>query len=186
MRKNEKLNIIDRAIKNIELCRCYFSYDENYFYYYPHVVNDKFILGQEEDDFILDGYAIRKISHLTKVEIKDDKCNDINKLNGLTLELKNPDIDISSWESIFLSLKQLDTFVIIQDERNGNYSIGIIEKVLKNKIYFLEFDADGIWSDDKLEIPYSSITSVKWNTRYDTVWKAYFSNNTLKSTLSDF
>ena len=181
MKKYEKLNIIEQAIRDVELCRCYFSYDDNYFYYYPNAVNGKFILGQEEDDFILDGYTIRKISHLKKVEIKDDKCNEINKLNGLTLKVKNPKIDISSWQSIFLSLKELDTFVIIEDEINGNFTIGVIRKVLKNKIYFMEFDADGKWSDFELEIWYSSITSVKWNTRYDTVWKEYLLNKTLKS-----
>ena len=69
MKKDEKISIIRTAIEHVDICRCYFQYDPDYFYYYPNAVNDKFILGQEEDDFLLDGYAIRKISHLKKVEI---------------------------------------------------------------------------------------------------------------------
>ena len=176
MKRQEKIDIIEKAIKNTEICRCYFSYDENYFYYYPNAVNEKFILGQEEDDFLLDGYAIRKISQLRKVEVKDDKCDEINKEIGLKSQIKKPDVDIFSWQTIFQSLKKLDTFIIVEDSINEDFTIGIIKKVLKNKVYFLEFDADGIWGDYEVEIPYTSITSVKWNTRYAITWEKYLKN----------
>ena len=136
MKKQEKIELIQKGINDTSICRCYFTYDQNYFYYYPHDVNDKFILGQEEDDFQLDGYCIRKISHLKKVEIKDDKCNEINKMYGITNQLVNPNIDITSWQTIFLALSQLNGFIIIEDEFNDQFAIGIIEKVFKDKIYF--------------------------------------------------
>lgn len=173
MKKQEKITLLERAIANIELCDCYFSYNENYFCYYPNAVNGKFILGQEENDFLLDGYAIRKISHLKKVKLKNDKRNEINKELGVTAQIHPPKIDISSWQSIFHSLKALNDIIIIEDEFNGEFSIGVIKKVLKNKLYFLEFDADGIWNNHQIEIPYSAITSVQWNTRYATGWKKY-------------
>ena len=47
MTKQEKIALIERAITNIEVCRCCFSYDNNDFYYYPNAVNGKFILGQK-------------------------------------------------------------------------------------------------------------------------------------------
>ena len=177
MNKREKINLLQRAIYSVELCRCCFSYDDNCFYYYPNAVNDKFILGQEEDDFLIDGYGIRKISHLKRVDIKEDKCNEINKLLGITAQLQNPNIDISSWQSIFNDLKALDEIVIIEDEINEKFIIGTVKKVFRNKLYFLDFDADGVWSDCEIEIPYSSITSVQWNTRYTTAWKTYFKNS---------
>ncbi|MBE7093987.1 MAG: hypothetical protein E7367_04780 [Clostridiales bacterium] len=173
MTKQEKLALIERAIANIEICCCYFSYDNNYFCYYPNAVNQKFILGQEEFDFLLDGYSIRKMSYLKKVKIQDDKCNEISKELGITAQVQNPEIDISSWENIFHSLKALNDIIIIEDEINEKFAIGIVQKVLKNKLYFLEFDANGVWNDCQLEIPYSTITSVKWNTRYITAWKKY-------------
>jgi len=177
MKKQEKLDLIRFAIETPQLCRCYFTYDDNYYYYYPNAVNEKFLLGQEEDDFILDGYCIRKISHLKKVEIKDDLCNTINKFNGTHELIKMPPVDISSWQSIFTSLKALDCFIIIENEIEGKFLIGVVEKTLKNKLYFKSFDADGIWDDVGLEIPYSQITTVKWATRYADVWQNYLQQN---------
>lgn len=174
MKKQEKMDIISSAMINQELCRCYFTYDENYYYYYVNAVNHAFILGQEENDFLLDGYCIRKLSQLKKVEIKDDKCNEINKMLGVIDQIQMPDVDITSWQTIFNSLKVWNGFVIIEDEINGQFTIGVIEETLKNKLRFKEFDADGIWSEENLEIPYSTITSVKWGTRYAKAWEWYF------------
>lgn len=173
MKKQEKLDVIQKGIEETALCRCYFTYDSNYFYYYPNAVNDKFLLGQKEEDFLLNGYCIRKISHLKKVEIKDDKCNEINRMFGITEQVKHPSIDISSWQTIFKALAQLDTYVIIEDELHDQFAIGVIEKVFKDKLYFKPFDADGVWDEDGLEIRYSQITCVQWGVRYAEYWKRY-------------
>lgn len=173
MKKQEKINLIQKAIQETVICRCYFVYDQNYFYYYPNAVNEKFFLGQEEDDFLLDGYCIRKISQLKKIEVKDDKCQEINKLFGITEQVVDPGIDISSWQSIFESLSKLDTYIQIEDAFGEQFAIGIIQKVLKDKLYFKHFDADGIWDEADLEIRYSQITSVCWGTRYAQYWKRY-------------
>ena len=173
MKKQEKLDLLQKAIAQKEICRCYFTYDDVYFYYYPNAVNDKFLLGQYEDDFLLDGYHIRKISQLKKLEIKYDLCNTINKFIGTQEHIKMPDVDITSWQTIFDSLQKLDRFIIIEDEINEQYAIGVIEKTFKNKLHFKPFDADGIWEDKSWEIPYSQITSVKWATRYADTWERY-------------
>ena len=178
MKKQEKLEIIRRAISETDICRCYFTYDSNYYYYYPNAVNDKFLLGQEEDDFLLDGYSIRKISQLKKVEIRENLCNAINKQIGLHLQVKMPPVDLSDWKHIFDSLKALGCFVIIEDELQGEFAIGTIEKTCKNKLFFRSFDADGIWDEESFAIPYSQITTVKWATRYASVWQAYLQSNT--------
>ena len=165
--------MIQKAISETEICRCYFTYDDSYYYYYPNAVNDKFFLGQEEFDFLLDGYSIRKISQLKKVEIKGDLCNVINKYIGLHERIKMPPVDISNWKSIFDGLMAMDCFVIVENEINGEFAIGTIEKTLKNRLLFRSFDADGVWDETAFEIPYSQITTVKWATRYSTVWQTY-------------
>lgn len=177
MKKQEKIDLIEKSIAEKEICRCFFSYDPGYFYCYPNAVNDRFVLGQEEDDFILDGYFIRKISHLTKVEIRKDGCNAINRLIGTADQVIHPGIDISDWRSIFEGLSKLDTFVIIEDQIGMRFAIGVIKKVLKNKLYFKKFNAKGVWDEDEWEIPYSQITGVEWGTRYDVQWKNYLEQN---------
>lgn len=173
MKKQDKLDIINTSIRNAEICRCYFTYDPNYFYCYPVNVNDKFVLGQNEDDFLLDGYSVRKISHLRKVEIKDDCCNIINKNNGITNGIVKPDVDISSWKTVFDSLKKLNTVIIVEDEINGQFAIGYINEVKKSSVFFKHFYANGVWSDELFNIQFSSITSVSWNTRYCINWENY-------------
>jgi hypothetical protein len=174
MKKQDKIEVINKGIVDVEICRCYFSYYDSYVYYYPNAMNDKFILGQQEDDFILDGYWIHKISDLKKVEIKNDKCNEINKLNGLTKNVVMPIIDITSWETIFISLKEINRFVIVEDVTNDEFLIGLIDKVYKKKIRFKAFDADGQWQEGTWDIPYSSITNIAWDTRYTKNWEMYF------------
>lgn len=174
VKKQEKIDLLQECIQKTNICRCYFSDDPGYFYSYPMAVNEKFLLGYEEDDFILDGCFIRKISHLKKVEVKTDKCHEINKMFGVTDQLADPGIDISCWQSIFQALARLDTFIIIEDSVNGQFAIGTIQKVLKNKLYFKHFDANGVWDDGELVIPYSQITSVEWGSRYAVYWKRYF------------
>ena len=178
MKKQEKIDVIQQGIREKEICRCFFSYESAYFYCYPNAVNDQFVLGQEEADFILDGYFIRKISHLTKVEIRKDRCNAINQMIGVTDQVMHPGVDITDWRSIFEGLSILDTFVIIEDQIGMRFAIGVIKIVLKNKLYFKRFNAKGVWDEDEWEIPYSQITGVEWGTRYDVQWKNYLEQNT--------
>ena len=60
---------------------------------------------------------------------------------------------------------------LIDDE--CEFAIGKIDKVLKTKVLFKHFDADGIWQDDCYEIPYSQITSVTFASRYVDVFSKY-------------
>lgn len=172
MKKQEKLDLLRRAIEHPTLHQYFFTYDLECIFY-PLAVNDKFILGQKENDFVLDGYHIRKLSQLRKIKALPKKYNELCEAVGLPSKLKAPDIDISSWQSIFEGLQKLDTFVIVTNDLHENFAIGTIQKATKSKLLFNAFDPDGCWYEEPLEIPYSSITAVRWNTRYDLVWKQY-------------
>lgn len=177
MKKSEKLEYLHRAAGTYNLCRCYYLYDENYWYFYILGHSDTLMLGVEEDDFILDGFQIRKISDLKKIEIKDDVCVKINEQNELLRHVENPKVDLSSWQTVFASLKLLRGFVIIKNERfesgEAFFRIGTIKASGRSSAVITPFDADGNWLDD-VEIPYSSITSVTFGDRYSKTWQKYF------------
>lgn len=177
MKKELKLSLLNKSKTEKVLVRVYFKYDDHYYYYYVNDVNDKLFLGQEENDFQLDGYHIRKISHITKSEIKDDLCGKINEWNGVTDQIRSPDINISSWHSIFEKLKDRPGFVIVEDEINEQFCIGKIVKVNKSSLIFYHFDANGIWQDEMITIPFSSITHVAWNLRYTNNWYDYLNRD---------
>lgn len=106
MKRSKKISVLRECVEKHHICRCFYEYDKSYWYYYINDFNDKFVLGQEENDFELNGYTIRKIDELQKAEIKNDVCEEINRLNGVAEQIKAPKIDISSWKSIFNSLRE--------------------------------------------------------------------------------
>lgn len=90
MKKQGKIQLIQRGIERTSLCRCLFAYDQHDFYCYPNAVNDKFLLAQKDDDFLLDGYCIRRMSQLKRVEIRDDTYQRIHALYGIVDQVVNP------------------------------------------------------------------------------------------------
>lgn len=160
--------------KNRILCRTYFKYDENYFYFFPLEVSDKFFLGVEEDDFILDGYTIRRIKDIKKVEHKNDICLEILKKEGVTDNIEVPDIKLKSWKSIFKELRKMDRNIIIEKEYiDGAFYIGRIEEVYSDYLIFRHFDGDGNWLSRPYRIFYEHITSVTWGSRYVDIFSKY-------------
>ena len=165
------------AIQSKDLCRMFFKYDLNYYYYFPLQMSDKLFLAAEEDDFIIDGFSVRRFCDLKKIQIKDDKCIEILKKEGIPQNISAPEHNLTDWHSVLLSLKELNKNIIVEneslDENEREYAVGHIEKVLKNKILFKHFNADGIWQENLLEIPFSKITSVTFGSRYVEVFSKY-------------
>ena len=173
MKKLEKIALLSSGIGKEVIVRMYFRRIPYYFYYYVHAVSDRLVLGQEEYDFQLNGYHVRKLSQLTKAEIKDDLCPKINIWNGVVKGLKAPIVDITSWRSLLSSPILQNRFVIIEDEANDQFDIGLITKALSRHVRFLHFGSDGVFDEEEIEIPYSTITHVSWGTRYAEQWYSY-------------
>lgn len=184
MKKIDKLNMLHNSIGTYNLCRCFFNYDPNYWYFYILGVSENLVLGVEEDDFILNGFQIRKISDIKELQIKDkdDICTRINEEKSLLDGIKVPKIELSSWKTVFESLKPLHTLVIVENEKTDNdnnfFYMGYIAEIKQSYIIFSAVDADGVW-DDNVKIPYSEITSVTFNDRYSQAWQKYLSNEQL-------
>lgn len=178
MKKTDKIKLLHNSLGTYDICRCFFVYDPNYWYYYILDHSDKLLLGIEEDDFILDGFQIRKISDLKKVEIKDDLCKKMNEENQVLAEVKKPEINLSSWKTAFESLKALNIFLIVENEKTYSddsfFYLGYITDIKESCIIFSSIDADGVLNDN-VKIPYSKITSVTFNDRYSKTWQKYLS-----------
>lgn len=178
MKKSDKINLLHDALCTYQLCRCYFEYDPNYWYFYILDHTDKLLFGVEEDDFMLDGFQIRKISDLKKIEIKNDLCMKINEEINLLANISKPPVDLSSWKTVFESLNALNVYLIIENENTDKdedfFYLGYITAVNDSYIVFSSVDADGEWYDN-IKIPYSKITSVTFNDRYSKTWQKYLS-----------
>ena len=177
MTKKEIKEIIKNGITPIKLVRVFMSYDANYRYYLPLKASDKLFLGAAEDDFILDGYCVRRFRDVKKAEVKDDKCLEILHREGIVGALACPEVDVTDFYTVFSSLQKLGRNVIVEkgslDEELWEFTIGKIERVCKNKVYMRGFDADGIWDEEPTEILFSNVTSVTFGSRYVEVFSKY-------------
>ncbi|MCM1197203.1 MAG: hypothetical protein NC310_09085 [Roseburia sp.] len=177
MKKIDKMNCLNDSKGTYNLCRCYFNYDSYYYYFYIMDCSSKFLFGALEDNFCLDGFQIRKISDLKKIEVKDDLCIKMLEEKNILVDLEAPSIDLSSWKTILESLKSLNILIIIQDEIEGEFYMGYIHKIENSSIHFYRVDADGVWYEG--DIPYSCITSVTFNDRYSKTWQEYLLKHNL-------
>lgn len=177
MTKAEIKDIVENCRKEKKVCRVFLRYDVNYRYYFPLLVNDKLFLGAEEDDFLIDGYAIRRFRDVTKAQIKNDLCATILNREGIADSLELPDVDITNWEMVFKSLQKINKNVIVEKESlnadDSEFVIGKIEKVCKHFAYIRHFDADGVWQAESYKIPYTGITSVTYASRYIETFSKY-------------
>ena len=173
----DKRNLLRESKGTYNLCKCVFSYTPNSaWYFYIVDCTDKLFYGAAEQDFILNGFEIRRISDLKKIEIMDIGYAKINEENKLLADLKKPQLDLSSWQTVFESLKALNVYVIIENENTKEdldfFHIGYIKDVKESCVIFSSFDADGEWTENII-IPYSKITTVTFNDRYSTTWRKY-------------
>ena len=177
MRKCDIKELMKKAINPRKMCRVFMKYDAYYRYCFPVLVSDKFFLGANEDDFILDGYTISRFRDVEKVEIKDDKCLEIIIAEGVIDKIVVPDLNLTDWYSVFVSLQSMNKNIIVekedQDDDECIFAIGRIDRVTKTKVYFKHFDANGIWEEELWEIPFTEITSVSFGTRYVETFSKY-------------
>lgn len=177
MKKSQIRELVKSAAENINVINAYFRFDTVYYNLIPLTINDKLFLVINEDDFIFDGYSVFRFKDLTKAKIKNDMCDKILKSEGLTTNVAVPNIDISDWKSVFESLKKMKRNIIVEkqtiDRNDSEFVIGRIEKIYKNFAYVWHFDADGIWDDSPIRVPYTQITNITFGSRYVDTFSKY-------------
>lgn len=180
--KDEILSVLRDAEGSYELLRCCFYYDEDVEvvrnFYIPGYSED-FVLGIIEDDFILNGFEIRKLSDLQSVEVKDDLCMRINQEQGILENLQIPEVDLTSGRSICESLLKWNEFVCIENECTNDDEdflyMGELKSAESDYLVLRPIDADGIWEEER-RIYYDRITCITLGDRYTSVWSEYIKN----------
>jgi hypothetical protein len=160
-----------------QVCNVYFWYDRHYWNLIPLALGEELFLSAEEDDFVLDGYTIRRFCDLDDVVAKDDKCTEILQKEGVLDALQTPPVGVASWEAAFKDLQRLGGNVIVEAERpdadESDFIIGRIEIVLKQSVFVRHFDADCVWQERPEKIYYGDITSVTFASRYVRIFSKY-------------
>ncbi len=177
MKKSDIKQLINKSIEQRRLCRIKFDYDDNTWFVFPLLANDKLFLCANEDDFILNGYSIRRFKDIEKTEYQDGKILSMIKAESIDAKIIVPDVNMTDWQTIFTSLKELNKNIIVENEKaeenEDSFIIGRIIKATKSKVVIQHFDADGIWEEEFYEVPYTRITSVSFGTRYVETFSKY-------------
>lgn len=178
MTRSEIKIVIEEAKDQKLICNINFKYDANYFNMIPLICGEQLFLCAEEDDFILDGYSLRRFKDIKKIKAKYDKCDEILKNEGVLIT--TPEIEINCWSSVFQSLKNRNKNIIVEKEtlydKDSEFVIGRIDKIYKNCAYIYHFDADGIWDEEPTRVPFNEITSVTFGSRYVDIFSKYVGN----------
>jgi hypothetical protein len=168
---------VQRGIEQRELCRFYMWYDENYFYYFPLAMSRTLFLGAAEEDFVLNGYSIRRFADIEQVESKEDKYMQILQNEGVVGSVGPvPEIDLTDWGTALACLARMGRNIIVEDESDEEapqFAIGRIETLYNRFLYFRHFDANGVWESEPMKIPYDTITSVTFGSRYVDVFSKH-------------
>ena len=146
-----------------------------------------FIVLHETDDFELNGYVVFPIKTISEIQFnnKDKYYDKIMRSEGLTDKVENKyKIDLTSWTSIFKSIKDLDLNVVIENEdpNDKSFDIGPITKVTKKSVYIRYFDSQGYFDKEPTKISFDFITRVKFDERYTNVISKYLRERKSRTT----
>lgn len=169
-------DIIKDSIKNKKLIAIKAKYNHEALFFYSISSNEEFYFGVEEFDFELDGYQIRLHNDISDALIIDNYSASINEKEGLLDKIVNYKLDLSSFQTIFNSLKSFDRIISIENEYDNEdyfFVIGKIVKVTDVSVWFKDFNVDGKWNEEINIIPYDIITTIRFNSKYINVWSKY-------------
>jgi hypothetical protein len=178
MRKYEMRELITENIVNKRLFK--FKREKCVYYYSFSILlslGKNLLLGLNEDDFVLDGYSIVRFKDITEIELKGDCYEEILKKEGLLDNCEVPNIRLDNWQTVFEDLILMGKNVIIENESINDdeceFGIGKITNIYNNSVHLKHFDAEGVWQDYPLIIPYSKITTVTFGSRYVDIFSKY-------------
>ena len=85
-------------------------------------------------------------------------------------------LKIDNFEIIFKYFYNKKENIIIECERNSEFNIGRILKIYDDHIMFLNFNGEGTWDKDPLDIYYEDITLISFRNRYVKYMSKYVHN----------
>ena len=173
---NKKVCTIERKFK-----KTYLTLRKGYIVDY----STEFVLLQEVDDFLIDGYLIFPLKSIAELRFnnKDRYYDKMLRGEKLTEEVGvKYKIDLTSWQTIFQSLKDLGLNVIIKNEDpiNDSFDIGPITEVDSTSVSIQYFNSMGFLDKEPTKISWNLITIINFDDRYTNTMSKYLRNRKTK------
>jgi len=137
-----------------------------------------FLLLQDIENFNTKGFDIIQISKITEIRYNnyDAFYDKIFELEG---EKKNlgfeKEIELLNWETIFKSLQNIFSAIIIECEspKHDSFTIGPIVKVTSKSVFIRYFNPEGILEKVLTKIKFKHITKITLGDRYTELFSKY-------------
>lgn len=153
-------------------CGIVYEYDDGVQNGFPVAVGEQLFLMAVDEVFHLNGFTVRRLRDIHEVRQRKGLYQSIAEREGLN-GFAAPDVDLTNWKSVFISLQWLDKPVIVQRKYEPEYfRLGRIESVKRDRVLIRYVDSEGIWQEP-VEIPFQGITSVTFGDRYSQVFSKY-------------
>jgi vacuolar-type H+-ATPase subunit B/Vma2 len=151
--------------------------------------SDSFVVLQETNDFDFLGFNLLPINQLKEIRYnRTDKYFDkIFNWEGIKEKVGGRyEIDLSSWATVFKSLKKHSLIVIVECENLdvNAFNIGPITKITRDSVYIQYFDATGLLDEKSTSIDFENITRVQFDARYTNVFSKYLRHRKVKKLLT--
>lgn len=177
MNKYDVSKVIASCIAAPALLEVKYTYNPYFDYAFPLAMSDKLFLAVCEDDFLLDGYTVRRLRDVTEAAPKDGGYLRIHRAEGTLSRLYRPPVDVTDWKTVLTSLLSSGEILIVEQEdadpKRGEFLIGKLLRVGAQSAELRGFDADGIWDDETTTVSFSQITSITFGSRYITTFAKY-------------
>lgn len=172
MNRTEKTKTLGAAIAGREQCALMFEGEASSYYCFPLAMSERLLLCAEEIDFLADGFAVHKLFDVEDIEIMDDKYADILKSEGVGRGIVPPDMDISSWQTVFRALMNNHRLVMVETvDRDDGPIMGRVISLNDKMIGLSAFDRYGDRTDEI--IPFDNVLCVAFDNRYLKIWEKY-------------
>ncbi len=177
MTKNEIAKVIAACIAAPTLLEIKYAYNPYVRYVFPLALSDKLFLAVCEDDFLLDGYTVRRLRDVTVATQNDGGYFRIHRAEGTLNRLYRPPVDVTDWKTVLSSLLSSGEILIVEQEdtdpKRSDFLIGKLLRVGAQSAELRGFDANGIWDDETTAVSFSEITSITFGSRYITTFAKY-------------
>lgn len=176
MKREKIMERLRWAAEERLLCKVYMRGKADYVNCWPLMVSDELLVCAHDVDFLLNGYGAYAIDRIRRVDIKEDKCAEFSRMEGMLEQLIVPEVACESWQALFASLPT-DQLVGVEranpPEDEAYFAVGRIVKAGKKRLHMLYVDSEAVWQEAPWRIRYSDMREVTFADRYLTVFGKY-------------
>ena len=120
-------------------------------------------------DFCPDGFRVIRIDDVTEILREESELffERILASEGVYHRLRIPaGIDLSSWRSVFESLKGRYDYCTLESDEQDDFLIGKVVEISDWELSFRYFDAAGKWDEDPEPVDYDDLSAAGFDDRY--------------------